>query len=600
MYNDQDEAEQIKYPEVDMETIVAEWNAAKQNTDNYTVDFPQLANIVDGVPLMHEKGTPYMGDTTVPGYVRQIPRESIQQLPIFAGVVNGSKNTIPAAVSSWLLRKGVFNENTFGKGLLSTCQMGAEQALTYGYASFMCATGSMYNDYGTTMRLLHYSDVSPEPGISDHNETGYDYVTANLTKTRVQDIRDAAAENPNTPWDVAALDELLAMKPESRNYSLYLSDVRKNPQGASPTYTFVTRYKVGKKGKFVTFCPQLENRPLRVVQNNSKFGFPRITFLVIDPAPLTPFGISRVRLASPHHNFNNAYYQNVGSMLLYNSDPAILQRGKFSTPVQRKRKAVWRTTDPQASVEFVEMGNSTLQQFPTVMEHTSKQIQTIMGRPSARGDYGNTSPGAKQQIKFDDSSTNQVTNIIENFLRQYALVALDTMISEQIIDDWDETENPNEDVLIVDDEAKNQINRIGEEQFVPQPDVQNDPDGSLGLMTEYVPIVGDDNKFTIDWNKFYDSIEDLAVEIELSIGKDELEEKTRADLQDQLTVMTQNADPNDTEKQAKIREIEDRLLEKTIPDSKRMQPRPVGNPNYNPAASAPTTTEISDQVTMTQ
>jgi hypothetical protein len=450
------------------------------------------------------------------------------------------------------------------------------------------------------MRLLHYSDVSPEPGISDHNEAGYDYVAANLTKTRVQDIYDAALENPDTSWDVAALKELLEMKPESRNYSLYLSDARKYPGGNSPTYTFVTRYKTGKKGKFVTFCPQLENRALRVIGNRSKFGYPRISFLVIDPAPLTPFGISRVRLASPHHNFNNAYYQNVGSMLLYNSDPAVLQRGKFSTPVQRKRKAVWRTTDPQASVEFVEMGNSTLQQFPTVMEHTSKQIQTIMGRPNSKGDYGNTSPGAKQQIKFDDSSTNQVTNIIENFLRQYALVALDTMISEQTIDNWDKENNPNEEVLIVDDDAKEQINRIGEEQFVPQPDLEADPSGQT--MTTYVPIIGDDNKFTLDWNEFYDNIEDLAVEIELSIGKDELEEKTRGDLQDMLTVMTQNADPNDQATQQKIKEIQDRLLQKTIPDSKRMDttPKPVGNPNYDPSSGGQTTTEVGDQVTMTQ
>jgi hypothetical protein len=582
----------IKYPDVDMDTILQEWEASKQNTDNYTVDFPQLANIVDGVPLTHEKGTPYMGDTTVPGFVRSIPRESIQQLPIFGAVVNGSKNTVHAAVCSWLLRKGVFNENTFGKGLLSTCQMGAEQALTYGYAAFMCATGTMYKDYGTTMRLLHYADVAPEPGISDHNEAGYDYVIANLTRSRVQDIRDSAAENPNTPWDVGGLDELLEMKPEGRNYSLYLSDVRKNPQGNSPTYTMVTRYKNGKKGKFVTFCPQLGTRALRVVPNKSKFGFPRISFLVIDPAPLTPFGISRVRLASPHHNFNNAYYQNVGSMLLYNSDPAVLQRGKFSTPVQRKRKAVWRTTDPQASVEFVEMGNSTLQQFPTVMEHTSKQIQTIMGRPSARGDYGNTSPGAKQQIKFDDSSTNQVTNIIENFLRQYALVALDTMISEQLIDQPEGGEKiPNTEELIIDDEAKNTINRIAQEAFEASPE-----------QPAFTPPVGDDNKFTIDWNDFYDYIEDLAVEIELSIGKDELEEKTRADLQDMLTVMTQNADPNDVQTQNKIKEIQDRLLQKTIPDSKRMDttPKPVGNPNFDPASSGQTTTEVSDQVSMTQ
>jgi hypothetical protein len=586
MYNGQEEST-TKYPNVDMEMIISEWNAAKQNTDHYITDFPQLANIADGVPLTHEKGAPYMGDTTVPGLVKSIPRESIQQIPVFAAVVNGSKLSMHAIICSWLLRKGIFNENTFGKGLLSTCQLGAEQALTYGYAPFMCSTGAEYNDYGTTMRQLHYSDVAPEPGISDANEAGYFYVAANLTKSRVQDIRNAAMENENTSWDVEALDELLEMKPESKNYSIYMSEARRNPQTNSPTYSFITRYKVGKQGKFITFCPQLQDRPLRVINNRSKFGFPRIQFLVIDPAPLTPYGISRVRLASPIHNFNNAYYQSVGAMLLLNSKPPVMQRGKFTTPVQMKRGAVWKTIDQNADVKVQQLDNGTLQQFPQVMGETQKQIQNIMGKPTRNTDLGNTSPGAKQQIKYEDSSTNQVTNIIENFLRQYALTGLDTMISEQTIDDWDKETNPNNEALIIDDEAKNAINRMAQDNFTPTDE-----------QPEFVPPVGDDNKFTIDWNEFYDYIQDMSVEIELSIGKDELEEKKRGDLQDALTVMEQNNDGNNPAKQAKIDELEDRVLEDAVPDSKRLAPRPVGNPNYNP--QGPQTTQISDQVSMTQ
>jgi hypothetical protein len=46
----------------------------------------------------------------------------------------------------------------------------------------------MYNDFGTTMRLLHYTDTAPEPGITDSNESGYHYVVANLTPSRVRKI----------------------------------------------------------------------------------------------------------------------------------------------------------------------------------------------------------------------------------------------------------------------------------------------------------------------------------------------------------------------------------------------------------------------------
>lgn len=597
--NNQDQAqeEQGKFAEfdIDMEVLVSEREAAMQNTEFYTRDFPLLDNITDAIPITHEKGAPYMGDTTTAGLVRSIPRESIQQLPVFGAVINGSKFTVHAIISSWLLRTGVFNENTFGKGLLSTAQIGTQQALSHGYAAFMCQSDAVFSDYGTTMKLLHFADVLPEPGISDANEAGYFYVDANLPKSRVQKILKNARDNPNTSWDVSALEELLEMKPDGKNYSRYEPDTRNQNRGNSPTYTMSTRYEVGKKGIFPSFCPQITDRPLRVIKNNSKFGFPRILFLVIDPAPLTPFGVSRVRLASPNQNFNNAYYQNVGKMLLFNSDAPLLQRGKFTTPVSLRRKAVFKTMDQNATVELVEMSNGTLQQFPEVMKMTTAQIQNVMGKPTQSSDLGNTSPGAKQQIKIQDNSTKEITNIIENFLRQYGLVALDTMISEQILEnniDENGDKIPNEEELIIDDEAKNAINQLYESQFVPVADPA-DPTGQT--MTVFVPPIGDDNKFTIDWNDFYDAIETMSVEVELSISQDDLEEKKRADVQDALTVMEQNDKGDNPEKTARIDQLEEKLVGDAVPDAKK----PVGNPNYTPPQPQQTT-QVDDQVSVTQ
>lgn len=550
-----------EYGDIKMDTLLSDWSAAKTYTENYTRDFQALDNLVDGVPVVQETGAVYVGDTTLAGEVRAIPRDSLQQLPIFAAKINGSKNTRGAIIGSFLLRKGVFNEDTFGKGIISTMQIGAEQALTHGYAPFITATGQMYDEFGTTMRVLHYGDVAPEPGIQDGNESGFWYVTANLTKSRVQKICQAAKNNPDTAWNVEALERLLQIEPETNNYSIYQSDPRKKAGENTPLYQFVTKYEVGKGGRFITFCPQLPDTHLRIIKNRSKFGFPRVQLLVIDPAPLSPFGVSRARLASPNQNLMNAYYQNIISMLLINSDPPIFKRGRFIKPVQLKRKAVWETLDPNATAELKTIDNGALEQFVPMQKQMVSQIRTMMGRPPADRAFGNTSPGAKKQIKIEETSTNQITNIIENFLRQYALVALDTYISEQ----------SGEDTLILDDEAKVAINRIAEEQFVPQPDIMNDPDGTLGLMTAYIPEVGEDNKLIINWDDYYANIETLSVEIELSIGKDEMEEKARQDLQDMLVVMEQNMDPNDMEARQKAKEIRDRLLEKTIPESKRME-----------------------------
>lgn len=560
------------YGHVDMETLLADWQTSTSYTSGFTSDFPALDNLVDAVSVNHQAGNPYVGDTTLAGLVRSIPRDSLQRLPIFAAVVNGSKHTFEAQVASFILRRGVFNEDTFGKGLLSTVQIGAEQALTHGYAPFMTATGSMFDEFGTTMRVLHYADVAPEPGIQDANESGYFYVLANLTPTRVRKILKAAQGNKNTSWDVTALMELLESKPTTRNYSIYQSDPRNKKAGeTAPTYEFITKYEVGAGGEFVTFCPQISDRPLRVIENKSKFGYPRVQFLVIDPAPLSPFGVSRVRLASPGQNVMNAYYQNITSMLLLNSKPPVLVRGRFTKPVQLKQGAVWTAQDQNAKAELVTMDNGALQSFVPMAQQMISQINNMMGKPNKNSGVGNTAPGVKQQIKVEDNSTNQITNILENFIRQYALVGLDTHISEQ----------SGNDILILDDEAKNAINQIGYESFVPSAE-----------QPEYVPIVGDDNKLELNWEDFYEGIKTLAVEIELSMGKDELEEKTRGDLQDTLVTMTQNADPNDPVKQKKISDIEDQLVEKTLPGMKRKFAAPTPT-----IQGVPTETTGENQVT---
>lgn len=595
------------YPDVDMTEMIGDWKIAKQWRENYTNDFVSLDNLADGVPINHTPGAAYVGDTTIAGLVRAIPRDSLQQLPIFAAIVNGSKQTVQAYFSSWILRAGVFNQDTFGKGLLSTAQIAAQQALTHGYAPAMTATGSMFDEFGTTMRVLHYSDLDPEPGIQDFNEAGHFYAVANLTKTRVRKIRDAAVANPNTTWNVVGLNALLEQEPKGNNYSIYQSDPnQKKASENSPTFPFVTKFEVGRGGKFTTFCPQFEEDALRVITNRSKFGFPRVQALVIDPAALLPFGVSRVRLASPWQNLMNAFLQNITSMLLLNSKPPILKRGRFTKPVQLKQGAVWEAQDMNAKAELITLDNGALAQFVPFAQQMTAQIQNIMGMPTGTVNgnsnafgFSKTAPGVKMQERTQSSSLTQITNIVENFLRQYALVALDTYICEQM----------GEQTVIVDDECKNAINRLAEGKFVAG---QIDPETQQPI--PFVPPIGEDNRFIINWDDFYrgkvemdelgqpkigpdgkevrkGGIEKLSVEIELSIAKDELDEKKRGDLQDMLTVFMQNSDGNPA-MQRKVGELTDMLLEKTVPDSKRLPFDATVRPEQ------PQETQVADQVTM--
>lgn len=532
-----------------IEDYIKEWDKGKEWIDGFTRDFPELDNLADAVALSSTAKSPMVGDVTLATSVRQIPRASIQQLPAMSVEVNGTKLSIPAYVCEFLVRRMVFNQDTFGKGILSTMQIGAESALTHGFQAAMASVGNIMNDFGSTMRLIHYNDIVIEPGVFDISDSTYGITRTRVTKRQLKRILKAAKANPETTWDVEALQELINTDPMTENLSQYVSQPRDNQSLSlnSETYDILTRYEYGPFGEICTYATNIK-RPLRTYSSKSKFGYPRINFLVIDPAQLTPFGVSRVRLASPSANYANIYLQSTAKMLLLNADPPVFKKGSFTTPVRLKRGAMWETADPNAEVKLQELSNSTLTQFENVLNFVDNQIYAIMGvtRNSVLG--AQESGGAYQnkvsstmEKSASDMATTQITNIVENFIRQYALTALDLFVCEQV----------GETPLIVDDKCKNNINQI------------------------FPGTVGDDNTIVINWADFYNDIKTWTVDIDLSMSGDELEEKKRADVQDMLTVMSQTANPNDPAAMNRKATLETELLKEVVPDvakQNEMQP----------------------------
>lgn len=268
-----------------------------------------------------------------------------------------------------------------------------------------------------------------------------------------------AKSNPSTTWDVAALEQVLAQSPRATEYSKYQKvNPDKTNQGkllAQLTSLLLDLRLVAVALKLPS-AQEVTETPLRVMESRSKWGYSQVMYLVIDPAALIPFGISRVRLASPNQNLMNIYYGNIASMLLLNSKPPIFKRGRFTTPLELKQGVVWETTDPNATAELKNLDNGSLQFFPQMAQQFATQVHNIMGgktinvNAGSGAAFGKTTVGQKRAEKYEEPGVNQITKILENFLRQYALVALDLLLSEQT----------GVDKIIVDDETKNAINQV--------------------------------------------------------------------------------------------------------------------------------------------
>lgn len=531
-------------PDADVQTYLSEWQRGKEFVDKAIRDFKRLDTIANAQYDGASNKNPNIGDTTVAGIIRQIMRTAVKTIPNISVAINGSKTTVEAIICSNRVDKVILNPTTFGKGFVNTLHLGGRGSLSRGFNVFHVSGKKLYGKYGVTPELVHFNDFAIEPGVQDGSHSTYFWIRKKMTPGKLQQIYDREKAKPagQSTWNLPALKALIAIGPDSSgaaDYAQYLTPMEQSKITAdADTYDILTRYSNDPSKPICTISPSL-NQKLRTVDNRSKFGYPRTLFLVIDPAELSPFGDSRVRLASPNQNFLMALRQNVATTWLYNSKPAMVRSGLFTGATNLKSGAVITSTDANAKVQLLTLDTSTAQQYPQISQEIVKQIQTMMGMNpgQALGAIGDskTGVGAQAQKQGIDDAIQQITTIIEEFLCQYVISALDLYLSEQ----------DGKSVIYVDDDTRDNILAI-------KPDAFPDPENP--------------NALEVDWNKLYKYIEEIDVSADTTMSKQDWTDEKRGDLQDAVTVASQTTNPNDPNAVAKKEVLEDKLFKEVAPE----------------------------------
>lgn len=551
-----------------------EWQKGKAFVDRAIVDFKRLDTIANAQYEGSSQKNPTIGDTTVAGIVRQIMRTAVKTMPQITISINGSQNTIEALICRNRVQKVLLNPTTFGRGLISLLQVGGRGAISRGFNVFQVHATKLYGQFGVIPKNIHFNDFAIEPGTLDGNHSPYFYIRSKMTPVKLQGIYNRESKKPagQSTYNIPALKALIetgADSSGSADYAEYVTPMEVSKiEANAETYDLITRYYYDTSIPTETFSPSI-NQIIRTVPNRSKFGFPRILFLVIDPAELSPFGDSRVRLASPNQNFMMALRQNVASTWLYNSKPTMVKTGLFTGATNLKSGGVITSTDTNAKIQLLTLDTTTAQQYPQIRQDITAQIQTMMGMNpgQALGSIGEskTGVGAQAQKQGIDDAIQQVTNILEEFLCQYIMSGLDLYLSEQ----------DGEGTIYVDDDTKQDILRINPKAF---PDPKNP------------------NALKVNWNQLYEYIQEIDVTVDTTMSKEDWTNEKRSDLQDALTVMTQSADPNDPNTRERINAIEDEFLEETVPEvageikhrqAAQPQQPPAGAPGGAPAQKPP-------------
>lgn len=530
-------------PDQKLFKYLQEWQRGKDYVDIAIRDFKRLDTITNAQYDGGSSKNPNIGDTTVAGIVRQIMRTAVKHIPHVSVAINGSQSTVEALICRHLIDNNILNPNSFGKGFVNILHLGGRGSLSRGFNVFQVSATKLYGEYGIIPKLIHYADFAIEPGIQDGSHSPYFYIRTKMTPGKLQDIYDREkAKGAASTWNVPALKALIATGPDSSgsaDYAEYVTPMEQSKiEAGAETYDVITRVPADKTVSLETFSPSI-NQFIRTVPNRSKFGYPRVLFLVIDPAELSPFGDSRVRLASPNQNFLMALRQNVATTWLYNSKPTMVKMGVFTGATALKSGGVITSSDPNASIKLLTLDTATSQQYPTISQEITKQIQNMMGMNPGQslGSIGEskTGVGAQKQAAGIDDAIQQITSIIEEFVRQYVTSGLDLLLSEQ----------EGNGVIYVDDQTREDILRL-------RPDAFPDPLNPNGLK--------------LNWNELYDYVKKIDVTIDSTMSKQDWSNEKRGDLQDAVTVMSQTANPNDPNDMARKKLVEDKLLDETAPE----------------------------------
>lgn len=485
--------------------ITSEQEAASTYMGKATAGFYPIWCAVNGIPLSGQVDDkrPYIADMALASLSRQYPRNVIQKMPAMHALANKLKHGAHTVILDYLLRNNILNENTFGKSLLQKFWLATEYAVTYGFCPAYTPFRKKGNVYGAPLELVPYSDIGLTPYVLDANESDSYYITNWWSKFDIKS-KIAVASDTNG-WIKENLEYFLEnSKPENRASQDKTNTINLIDEADSSfeRYKVITKFQRGTSDKPGKMTMVGGGKVLRQQEIKSLTGYPRLMFLVVDPDWQRPFGRSRAKLAMPYWALSTSYMRSSAYMNEYNLNPAKLIKGLRGVAKVELTPGndIDAGDNPNAEVRPITLETNTLMQATNLIQSNTAAIQSVFGQVNGSVGFGSgkdagisRAPGwAKVQQAATDVDSNYNRRLLEDFIRQYAVNALDVIVSNYT----------GVETLLLDDEALTQIKNF---------EIQ-------GMVIE------NENEYQIDWDKFREGIKEIDVKVDYGSSVDESKE----------------------------------------------------------------------------
>ena len=333
--------------------------------------------------------------------------------------------------------------------------------------------------------LENWSDVFINPDCKDIRRPEVVYFRQYMSRDDVESLIDEDGNVYDQTYNADTIKYLLDedMFTARNTESEKMADRLKGSTSIQ-SVTLITEYRRGAK-EFTTFVPEL-NAVFRKVPNyDPRKGIPW-NFLVLEPDPDFPLGVSQVEFLLADQQFNDLFQTSAYKNLLLAMEPPIMVSGWETNPSSYRfePRKIWNlgNNPNQVKVEPVKIDNAVLSNWSVTREAIAasmlRNLNVMDGQVAAdmhASSYSKTAPGVQQQQENKSITINQYQKRVEDFFGQWAVQALRMYINAM----------NGEVSLTVDEETRRRLFDIGEESCIDGDKVKIDFSLLSSDMLEY-------------------------------------------------------------------------------------------------------------------
>ena len=408
----------------------------------------------------------YFSEGSTQYILRKTLADTIQRVPDGELETQYDKSSKEHIFTQYIFENKVIASEYEGIDMMSNLTNAFKMSFIYAFAPVR--TGfekDSDGDYRIGFNLEQWSDVFINPDCRDIRRPEVVYHRQYLTKDDVKALLDDNGNVKDPTYDEQTIryvldeDMFTARMAESEK----LGDRLKGSSAIS-SITLITEYRRGAD-EFTTFVPELGAVWRKVKNYDPRKGIPW-NFLVLEPDPDFPLGISQVEFLLADQQFNDLFQTSAYKNLLLAMEPPIMVSGWETNPSSYKfePRKIWNLgNNPNAKVEPVKIDNSVLSGWSTTREAIAASMlrnlnimDGTIASDSHVTNYSKTAPGVQQQIENKSITVNQYQKRVEDFFSQWAVQALRMYINSM----------GGVHQLTVDEETRRRLFDIGEVECI--------------------------------------------------------------------------------------------------------------------------------------